>query len=143
MQDGYYVKLEPKQIQNAVDLSIREAVAEVLGKDPDALVKAVVDAALKPRDSYGRPATGKTPFETAVDRMIHDEATEAVKELVDANRLRIRETIKARVAEQWDLDTIGGDFADSLIDALKSGVSVYGSVKIAPIVAGSDDPDGY
>lgn len=101
---------------------IRTAIAEKLGKNPEVLIKAVVDAALcQKKDSYSR----ETLFQVMVNSMIREEATTVFKEWLAEQRPLIREAVLARLRGEKGkfIETV----ADKLVEGMASSfyVSVY------------------
>ena len=135
---GLFVKLEPKQVEGAVDIAVRSALAEVLGRDPDALVKAVVNGALSEAgpNGYGRRGT---LFAQAIDRLVQSEATAAVADILEAQRPRVRAILVERLTRELDPQKLAGNYADALIAAMSGSLYVSVSVNVtAPPPRDSD-----
>lgn len=126
---GLFVKLEPKQVEGAVDIAVRSALAEVLGRDPDALVKAVVNGALSEPSTNGYGRRG-TLFAQAIDRLVQEEATSAVKDILETQRPRVRAILVERLTRELDPQKLAGSYADALIAAMSSSLYVSVSVNV-------------
>jgi len=137
---GLFVKLEAKQVEGAVDIAIRSALAEVLGRDPDALVKAVVNAALteRARDGYGSKGT---LFAKAIDSLVQDEAKAAVSDIIESQRDRIRAVLVDRLTRELDPGKLAGTYADALIAAISA--SMYVSVNLTVAAPAADRGSEY
>jgi hypothetical protein len=125
-----FVKLDQAQVKEAVDASVRMAVTEALGRNSDALVKAVVDAALNEQTSNGYNRT--TAFRAALDRTIRDEAQRAVDALLEAERPRIHAVLRERITAERLVER----FIDTILET-QGGLFV--NVRIAPPSADEDD----
>ncbi|MBX3031445.1 MAG: hypothetical protein KF809_14965 [Chloroflexi bacterium] len=102
MRSQVTVSVDPAAVKEAIDESVRLAVAQALGPHKDALVKAIVDAALaKPRGGYGQ-----SPFAQSLDAQIREEAKAAVHELIVEEGPRIRAALKARLTADGMVDAI-------------------------------------
>jgi hypothetical protein len=135
---GLFVKLEPKQVEGAVDIAIRAALAEVMGRDPDALVKAVVNAALSEKRDGGYGPKG-TLFAKAIDKLVQDEATAAVGEIIEGQRERIRGLLVDRLTRELDPAKLAGTYADALIAAIDASMYVSVNLSIHPATAPDAD----
>ena len=91
-----FVKLDPQKVSGAVDLALREAIAKELGRDPDALVKAVVEAALKEGGTGSYNSRGSL-FKLALDKIITEEATARVGQILEEERPRIVEALRNKI----------------------------------------------
>jgi len=115
------VKIDP----DVVAAHIRAAVAKALGENPDALVKAVVDEAMKVKqNSYDK----KTVFQTGVENMIREVASKVFREWLDTKRGDIRKAIAARLKAGGDAFVTQA--ADKLVAALSDNFYVSISLKV-------------
>jgi hypothetical protein len=109
------MKIPPEIVQ----ASVKAAVVQALGKDPEALVRAVVDAAMHEKtNSYDRT----TIWDSKVNAAIRDVAAEAFKEWLDEQRPMIRAAVRARLGESRT--KLVDDFASKLVDGLISTIGV-------------------
>ncbi len=126
------VQIPENMIQKLVTQELRMAVVKALGKDPEAMVKLVVDAAMSAKAGYG----GQTYFEAEVNKMIRDAAREVFRGWLDEHKHLLREALSQR------LNRDGGKFietvADKIIDGLASSFDVSCYLKIEH---GHDDDD--
>lgn len=116
-----------RAVAEVVDARIRQGVTEALGKDPETMVRAVVDAALSEKPgSYGR----ETFLQAAVKDLIQKAAQDSLRQWVVENQELIRARVAERIAgKKADLpDRI----ADSVIEALQKSVTVAVSMKVDP-----------
>lgn len=87
------INLPKGTVESIVGAHIRATVFEALAKSPEALVKAVVDQALREqRDRY----SGKSVFEEAVSEMIRKTAGEVFQEWLTEQRPLIAKQIRAK-----------------------------------------------
>jgi len=108
--------------QEIIDTQVRLAVAEALGKDPRALIEAVVKVAVGAKvNSYDR----ETIFQRAVGEMIQGVAKEVFGEWIAENR----EAVKAAVVKQMRLKS---GLAESIAQRVAEGFakSLYVSVSL-------------
>lgn len=92
------VRLDPGQLKEIVENSVREHLIQTLSKDPDAVVKAVVDAALKaPSNSYDR---NKTLFKDELERQIRELAKDIVTGILTEERPRIEAELRRRITAE-------------------------------------------
>ena len=108
----------PKEIISA---HVAAAVMEALGKDPDALIKAVVDEAMRTKkNSY----ESDTIFLSGVKELIRQEANTVFKDWLEQKRPIIQKAILTRLKreEAGFINTV----ADKLVDGMAS--SFYVSV---------------
>ena len=87
MADDLNIKLGGDSIKAIIDAQVRGAVAAALGKNSDALIRALVqEAFLEKSDRYEK----ETKFEKIVKSAIREEGTEAFKEWLKEIRPQIR-----------------------------------------------------
>ena len=115
------VKLDPSM----VTAYIQTAMVTALGKDPEALVRAVVDAAMTVKRNYGEH---KTVFQEAMDMMIREVARDAFKEWLEGKKTIIRQAIENRLKEGGD--KFVADVSEKLVAALSENFYVHVSLKV-------------
>lgn len=118
-----------REIQDAaeriVNIKVKEAVAQVLGKDPRALVEAVVDAAMNQREhSYDR----ETILEREVNEMIRDAVQAAIQEWLQTHREVVKAAVSTRLrsAEDGLLERIG----EAVLEGLQTNFYVDARLSI-------------
>lgn len=118
-----------REIQDAaeriVNIKVKEAVAQVLGKDPRALVEAVVDAAMNQREhSYDR----ETILEREVNEMIRDAVQAAIQEWLQTHREVVKAAVSTRLrsAEDGLLERIG----EAVLEGLQTSFYVDARLSI-------------
>ena len=80
--------------KDIIDAHVRAAVASVLGRDPEVLIRAVVDQAMKQKtNGYGNT----TVWEETVNTMIRDVASETFKTWFEEQRPNIERAVRARL----------------------------------------------
>lgn len=117
------------QAQVNVDVSaivqehIRLAVANALGKDPSALINAIVKSALEQKkDSYSR----ETVLQSAINEMIRAEALNVFKEWLNENRSKLQEALKSRLrTDQTVLDQLCTRLLSATNDAFSIAATVH------------------
>lgn len=111
MADQQILMTVPKEV---IDANVKAAVVNALNKDPQALVRAVVDAALAQKDnrSYG----SKTIWEDKVDEMILNVATETFNEWLNEQKPLIASTVRARLENKFS--TKGRHGSNPIIDEI-------------------------
>lgn len=90
------VRIDPAQLKTLVEDSVRQQLVQALSKDPDAIVRAVVDAALK----SGGTGYGRTPFSTELDKQIREIALEITREILAAERPKIEAELRRRITAE-------------------------------------------
>lgn len=116
----------PSEItKDIVNAQIKAAVVTALAKDPEKLVTAVVDAAMKQKPERGY-SSDPPIWDTMVNEMIRDAAKIAFKEWLDENA----EMIKRKVRERMNREKSAfiAKTVDALTDSFKS--SFYFSVQL-------------
>ena len=124
--DKCNVSISSDLVKDIIDVKMREAMVEALGKDPEALVTAVVKSALEKKESsYGR---GKTVFQEAIDKMIQEEARAVFQKWLSAKKPLIKKAILKRLkdTEAGFVDTV----AEKLVDTLGSKFYVSVHLKV-------------
>lgn len=106
--------------EQIVGVKVREAITKSLGKDPAALVQAVVTVALE-EQSHGYPR--QTMFMGAVNGMIREVAQEEVKAFLEEVRPRVRAAIVAKL--RHSPEEFAERVAEQMVNAL--GTSFYTS----------------
>lgn len=101
-------------VTDAIQAHIQGAVADALGKDPDALVRAVVETALGEK---ARSYEKTTIFQKAVNKMIRDAAEEEMRRWLGERKA----VITAAIAER--LRTGESEFTKRIVDAVESGLA--------------------
>lgn len=76
-----------------IDAHVRSDVASVLSKNPEDLIRRVVDVAMSQKDNYAR----ETLWEAAVNKMIRDVAEETFKKWIEEQRPNIERAVRARL----------------------------------------------
>lgn len=110
--EGLFVQLNPRQVTEAVDLALREAIAKELSRDPDALVKAVIEAALSSRGTgYG---STHSMFKTELDKVIREEALKALTATFEEERPRINAELRRRITAELLTDAVLAQTIDKL-----------------------------
>lgn len=115
------IKLDDKDVKKAVDTQLRVSMMEALGKNPDALIKSIVNEALSvKKNSYDN----KTVFQTSIDECIRDAGKEVFKAWVETKKQVIKDAIVARLNKEE------GQFIETIADKLVNGMadSFYVSV---------------
>jgi hypothetical protein len=114
MSDAQVVVNVSKEI---IDAHVKAAVASALGRDPSALIKAVVDAAMRQPDSnsYGR----QTVWESEVNKMILAVAQQTFNEWLEEMKPTIAKEVRSRLAGKNGTATIN-DIVEKLAGALKT-----------------------
>jgi len=115
----FNVKLE----EDLVKTYIEKAIAEALGKNPEALVQAVVREAMSAkRNTYDR----KTIFQSAIEEMIRQAAKEQFKLWLDTQKDKIKKALQERLAKEGD------GFIAKVTDSIVTGLaeSFYVSVHL-------------
>ena len=93
--------------KDVIDAQVRAAVMVALNKDPEALVRAVVEAAMsQKKDHYST----QTIWMEQLNQMIRDVAKDEFKAWVEAQRPSIAKMIKAKL----------GDSTKGLVDKLST-----------------------
>lgn len=115
-----------KQVAEIVQARIEAEVAAALAKDPELLIKGIVKTALlKKKDQYSRT----TVVQDMIQRMIHDEAQEAIKAWVEENRpmirARVNKALTLRHSEHLD------SFANAVMEGLAENLRVSVTIKPA------------
>lgn len=110
--------------KDIIDAHVKAAVASVLNKDPEALVRAVVDAAMNERDrnSY---SSDPTIWGKQVNQMIREVAKATFNEWLDEQKPVIAKMVRAKLTERNGKKTID-DIVEKLTAALgRFQVSVH------------------
>ena len=82
--------------KDVIDAQVRAAVAVALNKDPEALVRAVVEAAMNAKqNSYDRT----TIWQEEINKMIRQVATDEFKAFLETQRPDIAKLIKEKLAK--------------------------------------------
>jgi len=111
------IRLAPDQLKSIVEQSVREHLVATLSKDPDAIVKAIVNAALKPEPGSYR---SRSLFAGELDDQIRELAKQIVTEILASERPRIEAELRRRIT------------ADLLTEAaLKQTIDQMGSLYIS------------
>lgn len=121
MSDNKQIVMEiPKEI---IDAQVKAAVVGALAKDPEKLVAAVVDAAMRQKDprDYGRT----TIWDRTINDAIRLAANEAMKEWLDGQRAAIKAAVLSRLKRK---EKLIGEIADKLIDKFSSRFDLHISV---------------
>jgi hypothetical protein len=118
------LKLDPKDVCRIIDSHVRKAIMEALGKDPESLIKAVVDSAMSAKSSS---FSNKTLFIEASEQMIRDAAREVFKEWLSDKKVLIQNAISKRLKEENSafIETI----ADKMVAGLASSFYVSCTLK--------------
>ena len=120
MAEQQIVMKVPEEI---IDAQVRSAVAQALGKNPDVLVRAIVDRAIeKKQDGYSRT----TIFQDELDEMIRAVAKESLAEWLEELRPEIRKQVRATLDKRKKEQV--AKMADRLLDSL-SNASFYVNIK--------------
>lgn len=99
--------------KDVIEAQVRAAVAVALSKDPEALVRAVVNAAMDQKDNRGY--SGKTIWEEKTNEMIREVAHEAFRGWLEEQRPKIQKAVLARLKSTGDVvEKIAAKFADKL-----------------------------
>jgi hypothetical protein len=88
-----------------IDAHVRAAVAQVLNRDPEGLVRAVVDAALAQKRP-GAYSSEPPIWQEQVNAMIREVAEATWKEWIDEQRPKIQAAIRARLDSRQKKDLI-------------------------------------
>jgi predicted RNA-binding protein with PIN domain len=91
----------PKEI---IDSHVKAAVAQVLSRDPEALIKAVVDTAMQQKDpgSFGR----ETIWEKTFNNMVREVAQATFAKWIEEQRPAIERAVRARLDSKERKDLI-------------------------------------
>lgn len=117
MADTQVVMQVPKEI---IDAQVRSAVAQALAKDPAALVRTIVEAALNEKDP--RSYSNKPIWIDALNKMIRDEAQACIAEWIETQRPAIRKACHEKLGTQGRKIIAG--IADQLAEKVKTGFHV-------------------
>ena len=71
------VSISKDLVKDIIDVKMREAISDALGKNPEALISAVVKTALGKNE---RSYSSSTIFQEGVNKMIREAAQERFKE---------------------------------------------------------------
>lgn len=114
MSDAQVVVNVSKDI---IDAHVKAAVAQTLSKDPSALIKAVVDAAMKQRapNSY---SSDPPIWDQQVNAMIREVAKQTFDEWLNEMKPVIAKEVRARLAGKNGKQTID-DIVNKLSTALQ------------------------
>jgi hypothetical protein len=122
MEANVKVNLDVSEIVNA---RIRAEVAEALGKDPAALINAVVDAALRvKKNSYD----SETVFQKAINEMIAKAAEDAFGVWLKENEAIIEAAILRKMRDKPKLFT--AKIVASVIEGLAKSFTVQAYMKM-------------
>jgi hypothetical protein len=116
----------PSEItKDIVNAQIKAAVVTALAKDPEKLVAAVVDAAMKQKPERGY-SSDPPIWDTMLNNMIREAAQDAFKEWLSDNSAMITRKVRERLTREKSqfIEKI----VDSLVSAAKS--SFYFTVNI-------------
>lgn len=105
--------------KDVIDAHVRAAVANVLNRDPEALVRAVVDAAL----SQKRPgAYSNDPpiWQEKVNEMIREVASATWTAWIDEQRPKIEAAVRARLDSKQKKDLIS-----KVCDRLEAAIGTF------------------
>ena len=111
MADTVSVTLPAEITRDIVNAQIKAAVVTALARDPERLVAAVVDAAMKEKNRNGY-SSDPPIWDSMVNEMIREAAKDAFKEWLTANA----EMIKRKVRERMDREK--SKFVQKTVDAL-------------------------
>jgi hypothetical protein len=114
------LKIDNAAIEKLVQEHIRVALAGVLQANSAPLISRIVDYAMNEKDpgSYGR----HTILESAISKMIREEALAASKEWMDSKRPEIRKLVLATLARKSD--GLVAKVVDQLVAGLSSGLKI-------------------
>lgn len=102
--------------KDVIDAHVRSAVAAVLNRDPEGLIRAVVDVAMRqPAGGYSRT----TVWEEAVNKMIQDVARATFEKWVEEQKPAIEAAVRARLNGKDRKDMIA-KVCERLVGALGS-----------------------
>ena len=113
-----------KAVEETVEGEIRAAIAKALGKNPEALVRQVVDLAMtQKKNSYDKT----TIFQAAVNEMIRRAAKEELKAWLEEKSGEIRAALAARLNE--DEGVFVNTVAKNVCDGLASSFYVRAELR--------------
>ena len=111
------IELPKGMMEGIVSAHIQSAVAAAIGKDPNALVRAVVHEAMReqPKGSYGRD---KSIFQEKVSELIREVAAAEFRSWLEDQRELIRSEIRAQLDKAH-----GPDGKESIADQIVRNLS--------------------
>lgn len=114
------INVDNGSIEKIVEGQIKAAVLEALASKSESVIEHLVTAALSEPDknSYGR----KTIVQAEIDKAIVEEANNAAKEWLDAQRPKIRALVKARLEK--GTHELVKTIADQLVARFAGGFDV-------------------
>lgn len=119
------VSLPAEITRDIVQAHIRAAVVAALAKDPEKLVAAVVDAAMKEKDRNNY-SSDPPIWDRMVNEMIREAAKEAFKEWLAENADLIKRKVRERLSKEKS--KFINNMVGALVDAMKTGF--YFSVQL-------------
>lgn len=118
MAETVSVTLPAEITRDIVNAQIKAAVVTALARDPEKLVAAVVDAAMKerPRNGY---SSDPAIWDTMINEMIREAAKDAFKEWLAENAEMIKRKVRERLVREKTkfIEKI----VDGMTDAMRSG----------------------
>ena len=128
------IALEAKDVQPIIDANIHAAILEVLGRNPEGMIAAIVKATLDAPSANSGYGKKETVLQAAVNRLIREEAERAFGEFLAEHRELIHKEISRR------LNGSGGKFAASLADQVMDGLAQNVYIT-AHVVVGKSESD--
>lgn len=98
-----------------IDAHVKAAVASVLNKDPEALIRAVVQAAMAEKDRNNYSST--SIWDQQVNAMIRETAKATFNEWLDEQKPVIAKLVRAKLTEKNGKKTVD-DIVEKLTAAL-------------------------
>lgn len=109
--------------KDVIETHIKLAVAQVLARDPETLIRACVDAVLtKKSDNYH----SRTVLETTLEKLIKETAERSAQEWITEQGPKIRDAVRQRLNK--DKAALIQKLVDGLGDQLKSNIRVNISI---------------
>lgn len=118
MSSSVSVNLPSEITRDLVNAQIKAAVVAALARDPEKLVAAVVDAAMKEKSRNGY-VSDPPIWDSMVNEMIRDAAKDAFKQWLDENSAMIARKVRERLAKEKTkfIERI----VQNLVDSAKTG----------------------
>ena len=107
-----------------IQTHIKLAVAQILARDPERLIRACVDSVLAKKDTNNY--RDKTIIDTMLEKLIVETANASAKEWMEEQGPEIRKAVKARLSKDKAalIQRLCDGFADSCVKNLHVSVSL-------------------
>jgi hypothetical protein len=104
--------------KEVIDAHVKAAVVSALNKDPEALIRAVVSAAMNQKDSHSY--SGATIWDQQVNAMIREVAKATFDEWLNEMKPTIQKEVRLRLAGKNGKKTI-----DDIVEQLSSALGRF------------------